>query len=125
MRKVQSARCAGQCPGPRSRPQVPDKPRVGRRVALVVPLGAAFRLRGRHSAFDGESQSGAARLRAPRHSEPQRCQSISQLDEPNLEDQVSDLGRVTQALDKEGYQIHTSISLWRELPKPSARMIFK
>lgn len=39
-----------------------------------------------------------------------------QLSEPNLEDQVSDLARVHAALDKEGYDVHSNISLWRALP---------
>ncbi len=39
-----------------------------------------------------------------------------ELSEPNLEDQVSDLGRVHAALDKEGYDVHSNISLWRSLP---------
>lgn len=39
-----------------------------------------------------------------------------QLNEPNLEDQVSDLGRVHAALDKEGYDVHSNITLWRSLP---------
>lgn len=39
-----------------------------------------------------------------------------QLFEPNLEDQVSDLARVHAALDKEGYDVHSNISLWRALP---------
>src|SRR4029079_12865259 len=48
-----------------------------------------------------------------------------ELAEPNLEDQVSDLGRVTQALDKEGYQIHSSIALWRTLPNVLRKSDFK
>lgn len=39
-----------------------------------------------------------------------------ELSEPNLEDQVSDLARVHAALDKEGYDVHSNISLWRALP---------
>ncbi len=39
-----------------------------------------------------------------------------ELSEPNLEDQVSDLARIHAALDKEGYDVHSNITLWRSLP---------
>lgn len=40
-----------------------------------------------------------------------------ELSEPNLEDQVSDLKRVHDALAKEGYDVHSNLALWRTLPK--------
>jgi uncharacterized 2Fe-2S/4Fe-4S cluster protein (DUF4445 family) len=40
-----------------------------------------------------------------------------QLSEPNLEDQISDLGRVRVALDKEGYDVRSTLAVWRTLPK--------
>jgi len=40
-----------------------------------------------------------------------------ELAEPNLEDQTSDLERIVAALDTEGYEVHTSLALWRTLPK--------
>lgn len=39
-----------------------------------------------------------------------------ELQEPTLHDQISDLGRVTQALDQEGYEIRSSLPIWRSLP---------
>ena len=39
-----------------------------------------------------------------------------ELSEPDLEDQVSDLARIHAALDKEGYDVHSNITLWRSLP---------
>lgn len=39
-----------------------------------------------------------------------------ELAEPDLEDQQSDLARVVTALDREGYQVRSSLSLWRTLP---------
>lgn len=39
------------------------------------------------------------------------------LPEPDLEDQRSDLARVVSALDKAGYEVHSTLTLWRELPK--------
>lgn len=48
-----------------------------------------------------------------------------ELAEPSLEDQVSDLARVTNALDEEGYQIHTNLSLWRTLPNILRKSDFK
>ena len=40
-----------------------------------------------------------------------------ELSEPHLEDQVSDLQRVHDALDKAGYDVHSNLALWRTLPK--------
>lgn len=48
-----------------------------------------------------------------------------ELAEPNLEDQKSDLGRIVAALDEEGYQVHTDITLWRSLPKTLRSSDFK
>lgn len=39
-----------------------------------------------------------------------------ELSEPNLEDQVSDLARIHAALDQEGYDVRSNITLWRSLP---------
>ena len=39
-----------------------------------------------------------------------------ELSEPNLEDQVSDLARIHAALDKEGYDVRSNLTLWRSLP---------
>ena len=39
-----------------------------------------------------------------------------ELSEPNLEDQVSDLKRVHDALYQEGYDVHSNLALWRTLP---------
>lgn len=39
-----------------------------------------------------------------------------QMSEPDLEDQKSDLARVHAALDKEGYDVHSDITVWRSLP---------
>lgn len=38
------------------------------------------------------------------------------LHEPDLEDQVSDLGRIVKALDVEGYQVRSNLTLWRSVP---------
>ncbi|MBI4675546.1 MAG: DUF4445 domain-containing protein [Chloroflexi bacterium] len=48
---------------------------------------------------------------------PNVAKIFLQLAEPNLEDQVSDLTRVHAALEKEGYDVHSSLALWRTLPK--------
>ncbi|RIK34043.1 MAG: metal-binding protein [Chloroflexi bacterium] len=40
-----------------------------------------------------------------------------ELTEPNLDDQVSDLQRVHNALAQEGYDAHSNPSVWRALPK--------
>lgn len=39
------------------------------------------------------------------------------LDEPTLQDQQSDLGRIVRALDREGYAVRSNLALWRSLPK--------
>lgn len=48
---------------------------------------------------------------------PNVAKVFLQLSEPNLEDQQSDLARVVKVLDDEGYEVNTSIALWRALPK--------
>lgn len=48
---------------------------------------------------------------------PNVAKIFLQLAEPNLEDQVSDLQRVHDALYKEGYDVHSNLALWRTLPK--------
>lgn len=40
-----------------------------------------------------------------------------ELAEPDLEDQKADLQRVHDALDQEGYAVHSNLVLWRLLPK--------
>jgi len=47
---------------------------------------------------------------------PNVAKIYMELSEPDLEDQQSDLARIVSALDKEGYDVHTSITLWRTLP---------
>jgi uncharacterized 2Fe-2S/4Fe-4S cluster protein (DUF4445 family) len=39
-----------------------------------------------------------------------------QLAEPDLDDQRADLARIHAALDKEGYDVHSNLTLWRTLP---------
>lgn len=48
---------------------------------------------------------------------PNVAQVYLELAEPHLDDQQSDLARVVAALDREGYQVHTQLALWRTLPK--------
>lgn len=48
-----------------------------------------------------------------------------ELAEPSLQDQRSDLERIVSALDEEGYQVHSGIALWRELPKTLRGSDFK
>jgi uncharacterized 2Fe-2S/4Fe-4S cluster protein (DUF4445 family) len=49
--------------------------------------------------------------------DPNVAKIYLELSEPGLEDQRSDLERVVTALDKEGYQVHADLSVWRALPK--------
>lgn len=48
-----------------------------------------------------------------------------ELSEPDLEDQKADLARVHAALDTEGYDVHSGITLWRSLPKLLRQADFK
>lgn len=48
-----------------------------------------------------------------------------ELAEPSLEDQQPDLARVLTALDKEGYQAHADVAVWRALPKTLRESDFK
>ncbi len=49
--------------------------------------------------------------------DPNVAKLYLQLAEPSLEDQVSDLSRVTNALRDEGYEVRADLSVWRALPK--------
>ncbi|MBI5651658.1 MAG: DUF4445 domain-containing protein [Chloroflexi bacterium] len=49
--------------------------------------------------------------------DPNVAKIYLELSEPSLEDQRSDLERVVVALDKEGYQVHADLAVWRALPK--------
>jgi uncharacterized 2Fe-2S/4Fe-4S cluster protein (DUF4445 family) len=48
---------------------------------------------------------------------PNVAKVFLQLSEPSLEDQLSDLGRVHAALEKEGYDVRSNLAVWRTLPK--------
>ncbi len=47
---------------------------------------------------------------------PNVAKVFLRLEEPSLEDQRSDLKRVVDALDTEGYNVRTHLGLWRALP---------
>lgn len=48
---------------------------------------------------------------------PNVAKVFLKMSEPDLEDQQADLARIHAALDKEGYDAHSNLSLWRTLPK--------
>lgn len=48
---------------------------------------------------------------------PNVAKVFLKMSEPDLEDQQADLARIHAALDKEGYDAHSNLALWRTLPR--------